>query len=283
MGITAKELAANVSELATFPEVALRISDSIADENSEVEDIGAIVETDPALSAALLRIANSPVYSVGGTVESIDKAVVVVGLRELRDLTFGICATRTFEGVPNELISVEDFWKHSLYCASSSQHVAQHAQVCRGESLFTMGLLHDIGQLAMFNQYPGLSRDALRISLEENEGLFPYLSERKVFGFDHMDVGIELALLWQFPQQLAAAIGRHHRPYDFKKVIDSSVVVHAGNSIAVMAELDTENLAEAPPIDPRAMKFCKLDDTKLVEIAGMVTTEVADLMKIFLP
>lgn len=282
MDTSAKEVAANISELATFPEVAIQISDAIADENSEVEDISALVETDPALSAAILRIANSPIYSVGGTVESVKKAVVVVGFKELRDLSFGICATRTFQGVPNELISVEDFWKHSLYCAVASQQVANHGNICRGESLFTMGLLHDIGQLAMFNQYPGLSRDALSISLDENNGLMPYLSERKVFGFDHMDVGLELAKLWKFPQNLGAAIGRHHTPYDYSNTTEASVAVHAGNSIAVLAELDTEDFSEVPPIHSKAIEQLGLDESKMLQLGHSIRSEVGELLKVFL-
>ena len=143
-------------------------------------------------------------------------------------------------------------------------------------------LLHDIGQLAMFNQYPGLSRDALSLSLEENDGRLPYLSERKIFGFDHMDVGVELAKLWKFPSQLRAAISRHHTPYDYSKTIDTAVVVHAGNSVAVMAELDTENFLEVPPIDKKALEFLKLDDASLIEIAGQVRIEVEELLKVFL-
>lgn len=282
LAMTAKDVAEQISQLATFPDVALQISDAVASEDSNVSDIGAIVETDPALSAALLRIANSAIYSVGGTVESVEKAVIVVGFRELRDLTFGICATRTFEGVPNELISVEDFWRHSLLCAAASQHVAHHAQVCRGESLFTMGLLHDIGQLAMFNQHPELSREALERSLDDNEGLMPYLSEREIFGFDHMDVGVELAKLWQFPKRLTSAIGNHHTPYEFDTTIDACICVHAGNSIAVLAELDTENLIDIPPIDERALEFLNLDMMTMLEIAGTVRTEVADLINLFI-
>lgn len=93
---TAEQLAGQVTQLASFPDVAFRVNDMLTDENSGAEAIGAVIEPDPALSAALLRLANSALYSVGGSVSSVARAVTVVGLREVRDLAFGICATKSF-------------------------------------------------------------------------------------------------------------------------------------------------------------------------------------------
>ena len=281
MDITAKDLAAQISELVTFPDVAIKISEAIADDNVTLESVSFLIETDPALSAALLRLANSPTFNVGGTIESVQKAAIVVGLKGLRDLAFAISATHAFDGVCNDLITVEDFWKHSIYCACATQIVAQQANVCRGESLFTMGMLHDIGQLVMYSQCPEKSMEAILHSQDNNDGLSMYESEREIFGFDHMEVGAELAATWGFPQRLINAIAHHHDPYASEESFDTCIVVHAANSIAVLAELGSDSLYDAPPIDPQAREFLKLDDAAITKIVGMVKDQVEGMMFMF--
>jgi len=278
---TPEELVANVTQLASFPEVAFRINEMISDENSGAAQIGALIEPDPALSIALLRIANSPLYHIGGSVGSVEHAVTVVGLREVRDLTFSICASRTFDGIPNDLITVEDFWTHSLFCAVGAQNLARRARVCPGESLFAAGLLHDIGHLVMFSQSPELSKQALQLSLEENDGLSPYLSEREVFGFDHMMVGAELARQWRLPTTLQECIGFHHEPFTNDAVTDAVSVVHVANSLAVMTELNSLNPDDAPPIDDRALTKLKVDAKSIANIVAETRDSVSELLGIF--
>lgn len=281
MGVTVKELVGGVTQLTSFPDVAFRIGDLLADENSSAAEIGALIETDPALSFALLRVANSPVYSVGGTISKIERAVTVVGLREVRDLSFGLCASTTFKGIPNDLISVEDFWKHSLYCAVAAQNIARMTKVCKGESLFTAGLLHDIGHLIMFNQEPELSRDAIQASLEQNDGLTPYVSEREIFGFDHMEVGTELARQWNLPDLLKESIQYHHDPFCTDQLTDAVRVVHLANSIAVLAELDSNNLDDAPPTDERVFTELNFSLDYLPGIVEETRQTVEELIEIF--
>lgn len=281
MAMTAAELASNITQLTSFPDVAFRINDMLADENSGAEEIGALIEPDPALSAALLRIANSALYGIGGTIDNVARAVTVVGLREVRDLAFGICATTTFKGIPNDLITVEDFWKHSLYCAAAAQHIGRIARVCPGESLFTAGLLHDIGQLVMFNQSASLSETSLQVCLDESDSLCPYLSERKVFGFDHMEVGAELARQWGLPDSLRKCIEFHHEPFSSNESSDAVLVVHLANSIAVLAELHTSDLDNAPPIDERVYAALGIGPDVIQETIEGTQESVTDLMRIF--
>ncbi len=278
---SAENLVRNITQLTSFPDIAVRISEMVSDQNSGAAEIGALIEPDPALNAALLRIANSATYSVGGTISNVERAVTVVGLREVRDLAFAICVSETFKGISNELITVEDFWKHSLFCAVASQILGRRAQVCAGESLFTAGLLHDIGHLVMFNQAPDLSSDALVLSLEENDGLSPYLSERKIFGFDHMAVGAELARQWRLPNILRECIGFHHDPFASDTASDAALVVHVANSLAVLAELDSQNFGDAPPIEERALENLGIKPSVVWDVIAESRDSVDELLRVF--
>lgn len=274
-------LVSSVTHLASFPDVAFRISDMLSEENSSAADFGAVIEPDPALSAALLRMANSATYGIGRSVSNVEQAVKIVGLRDVRDLAFGICAAAAFEGIPNDLISVDDFWRHSLFCAAASQDLGRIAGISNGESLFTAGMLHDIGQLIMFNQCPELSSQALQLSLEENDGLLPYLSERKVFGFDHTAVGTELARQWQLPESLQQGIQYHHEPFASGQPSDAVAAIHVANSIAVLAEVDTHDVDGAPAMDERALAQLQLEPDVIPTIVATVRESVSELLRIF--
>ena len=281
MNETPNDLAKNVTQLVSFPDIALQIDQKLSTD-CDIDEIGAIIEPDPPLSAALLRLANSAMYNVGRSISTVSQALMLVGLREARDIAFGVSARSTFDGIPNALIGVRDFWEHSLYCACAAQYLASAAKLRTADSMFTAGLLHDIGQLVMFNQCPDRSRRALQLSLEDNDGLTPHLSEREVFGFDHTAVGAALAETWRFPQGLCACIRWHHDPFAAdQEYTAAAAIVHTANSIAVLAELDSNSLDDAPAIEPRAIELLDLAPERITEATETARNSVNELLKLF--
>lgn len=278
---TPQELAASVTQLVSFSDVALRVDELLADDHSSATDISDLIEQDPALTATLIRIANSAFFNAGAPVDSVEKAVTIVGSVQIRDIMLGVCARQGFDGIPNDLISLNDFWKHCLCCAVASQLLASHSQVARTNSAFAAGLLHDIGHLVMFSQCPDLSRQALLLSLDQSDGLLPYLAERHVFGFDHMAVGAALARQWGFPENLRHCIEWHHDPFAADQVNSLTMLVHIANSIAVLVELESENTDDAPPIDYRAFEKLQLSAELIPDIVAATRESFADLVRVF--
>ncbi len=282
MAATAEELAINVTQLVSFPDVAFAIDEAISDEQSSASDIGALILSDPALTAAVLRVANSALFNVAGKVDNIDRAVSLVGMRELRDIVFGIYATKAFEGIPTTLIAVEDFWKHSLNCAAAAQFLGRLARIRNADSLFTAGLLHDVGQLVMFSQNPEKSALVLEMAREsDTDGMLPFISEHEVFGYDHQQVGAAVAKQWSFPASLVYSIAHHHDPYTCDEVTQSMLVVHVANSLAVLAELDSSDPEDGPPIDPRAVTDLNLPEGYIEKTLEYVNTRVPELLSSF--
>ncbi len=276
-----QQLADRMEKMASFPEVAFRVDEVLSDDRSSSADIGAVIEPDPALSAALLKIANSAAYGSLAAVDDIETAIRVVGSCEIRDLAYAVSATRVFNGIPNELISVESFWRHSLYVAVAAECLATEARMCRGISMFTAGLLHDIGQLVMFNQCPDLSRESIRLSLSIDDGRATCQAETEIFGFDHTAVGAELARKWHFPETLTAAIAHHHAPHQSGEHIDVALIVNVANSIGILAELRSEDFDDAPEIDPAAKEKLGLHDEVLLNVVESSHETVNDLIRLF--
>lgn len=282
---SAEELAAQVTTLVSFPDVALRIGDMIDDGNSDAARIAAVIEQDPALAATLLRIANSALYGSSASVDSLAKAFMRIGAREIRELTLGICATRAFAGVPNEIVTVRDFWRHSLLCGSAARVVARTLRLREAGMVFTAGLLHDVGHLVMFNQLPQPSLEALALCRDELDGENLHVAEREVLGFDHTDVGRELGVRWRWPSSLTDCIAAHHDPFGHPDAGKAAVLVHVANSLATRVELglDTEEIApeEAAPVDPRAWAALGLEADAVPPMLEEIAQASAGMAELF--
>lgn len=289
MSTTAALIANEVSQLASIPDIAFQISDLLDDDNSSAWDIGRLIEQDPALSTALLRIANSALYNGGIPVTAIDRAVTLVGSREVRDISFGVCTSTAFKDIPIDLISMEDFWRHSLSCAAAAKAIGQALSLRCKDSLFMAGLLHDIGRLVMFSQRPDDSRKALELTKERSDVHSGHIDEQKIFGFDHTDVGDALMSRWGLPDYLKHAARFHHDPDAASESQQAVDIVHIANEIATLAWLEadeghtltTDTVDNYPGIKPSTLQRTGLTYGEIPIIAEITRSTVGELLSVF--
>src|SRR5262249_31569745 len=161
------------------------------------------------LTARLLTLANSAMFGLSRQVDTVGRAIAVLGTRQVRDLTLGLSAVRSFAGIPNELVSMQSFWHHSVLCAVTARQLAGEGRGGRPDSSFVAGLLHDVGQLVLFNKLPRESHAALLMSIDEPNEPDLHLCERALLGFDHAAVGGALARSWHLPAALTECIEFH--------------------------------------------------------------------------
>jgi HD-like signal output (HDOD) protein len=280
--LTPQALVANITNLATLPEVALRIARMVDDPRSSAADIGREIANDAALTVRLLRIANSPAFGQHGKIATISRAITVLGVRQVRDLTVGLTAIRTFDGIGNELITMESFWRHSVLCAVAAGQIASRRNGGRGESPFVAGLLHDIGQLVLFSRAPQRAREALLMSVDAADDLALYACERQVLGFDHGAVGVALAQNWGLPLSLQECIEFHHEPARAQTHPVDVATIHIANSVAVLAEIGSQDPLDAPPVAPEALRAAKCDPQLLPEIVAETQAAAAEILPMLL-
>lgn len=276
------DLLKGVDGLITLPHVFLRINQLIEDPDSTISDIAKAVSQDPSFTVRMLRLANSPFYGFSSTIDTIDKAVSVIGTSQIRNLALSMSVASTFAGLPNELVSMDNFWRHSLYCALVARILARQAHGCDPSAVFTAGLLHDIGELIIFNRLPEQARSALLLVLDQVDELPVYLAERQVIGFDHADVGGELARHWVLPPLLVECIAHHHAVGEAQQFLRETALVHLADLIAQMAELDTLELSDVPPIDPLAWEITGLSTDIIEQVILEAKLEIIEAEKLFL-
>ncbi|MDD5249816.1 MAG: HDOD domain-containing protein [Rhodocyclaceae bacterium] len=283
MGQTASDLVKDIGGLVTLPDVYLRISRLIDDPDSSSADIAKAVGQDPAFTLRLLKVANSALYRFPSAVGTVGKAVSIIGTSQIRNLSLSMSVAKCFAGLPNDLVSMANFWRHSLFCALIARQLAKLARRCDPDALFTAGLLHDIGELVIFNRMPHMAREALKLVLDSEDELPVFQAERQVMSFDHAAVGGELARQWHLPPLLEECIACHHDIAAAARHPREVALVHIANSLALMAELDTVDPADVTPIDPFAWVLTGLTADCIEPAVRETQAAIAEIEQLFTP
>lgn len=271
MSMNAAELVKGIAKLASLPEVCVRVNEMVDDPRSSAAEIGKVISCDTALTAQLLRMANSAFYNFPSKVDTISRAVTVVGERELRYLVLALSAVRTFSQIPVELINMASFWRHNVYCGVVARLVAGQCHVLHSERLFVAGLMHDVGMLVMMNRAPELERQALLAS--ESGEKEQYQAENELFGFDHAEVGGVLMRQWNIPEALCESVACHHDISKAENARLDAAIIHIANVITNRAELETGYEGLIPQVDPQAWEVTGLTE----EVMNVIADEAVPL------
>jgi len=223
---TAMELQSLIDQpgkLPTIPKVGQQLMASFSAEDVSVTEIVGQLSADPALSAKLLRLANSAYFHVSRSIGTVDAALLMLGFVMVRNLVLGSSVAGAFKHVKG--IDLPQFWRYNLYTACSARWLAQRGNF-NSDLVFTVGLMQGIGQLQMHAVMPTdmapLDKklgvlDAGRAALEVT-----------TFGFHYAQVSAELARIWNFPQTLTDALRHVAAPLAAPEFSEAAAWVHMG-------------------------------------------------------
>jgi len=166
--ITPQALVANVKDLILLPEVYFSIRNIINDPSSSFAEVAEVVSQDPNIAARILRIANSSFFGFATEIETVARAISIMGLSQLNDLVLATTVVRSFKGVPNDLVDMKHFWIRSVFCGSIARLLASHCNVLDSERLFVSGILHDLGHLLIYSKLPQQAASILTRAKQEH-------------------------------------------------------------------------------------------------------------------
>ncbi|MDH5572162.1 MAG: HDOD domain-containing protein [Gammaproteobacteria bacterium] len=281
--MTPEDLVSGVIRLVSLPEICLRVNEMLEDSSTTAQELGAVISRDAGLTARLLKIVNSTFYGFPSRVETVSRAVTIIGLRELRGLVLAASAVETFSKIPSEVLNRVQFWRHSVYTGVVAQLIAQECHVLHSERLFVAGLLHDIGKLIISHRLPDATKKIKAAVI--NERCFDFEAERNELGFDHADVGGLLLQEWKMPPSLFDAVKFHHTPQLAKENSIDAAIVHIANSITGMAEegLDVDLEQMVQPVEDVAWKVVGLDESVIDTLFNKAGPLFADALEVVLP
>ncbi|MCA9783582.1 MAG: HDOD domain-containing protein [Calditrichaeota bacterium] len=277
---SAAELVARQQQLCSLPDVYYRLLDVIQQPVSSAAAISEVIQTDPGLSARLLKLVNSAFYGFPRKIDTVSRAVTLVGTRQLSDLALATSVIRVFDGVPQNLITMESFWKHSLATGICARIIAENGLDVDSERLFVAGLLHDVGRLVMCLAEPADMTRALEQSRSREELLFQ--SEKDIFGFTHADVGACLMEQWHLPPALVEAVRWHHRPSAADEHQELAAVVHLADVIINSLRIGSSGSGFVPPVWTRAWQIAELELTDIDSLIEQTRRIFSDVQPVFL-
>lgn len=208
--------------LPESPEIISEFNKIVDDPLSSANDIAAVVSRSPSLAALLLKIANSAAYGCASKIDTLSRAVALLGTREVGVLAMVISSVQFFRDLPNDLIDMSTFLRHSMSCGLLSRILGAQAQMPHTERLFLAGLLHDIGRLVLYRYFPEQAK--LVLNMAKNTGLSVYEIEKECMGISHTQIAGCLLHKWKFPDALINAIIYHHRPLRSPEAAEPSIV-----------------------------------------------------------
>jgi len=234
------------SKLSTLPNIFRLIVEAISKPNSSAHDIANVIGKDPSLSARLLKIVNSAFYGYPSRIDTLSRAVNIVGTKQLSTLAIGTNVIHMFKNIPSKIINMKLFWKHSILCGINARVIAGYKNIQNTERMFVAGLLHDIGRLLLYNYAPSQSFYAI-ILARDNQDLL-YRVEREILNCDHADVGGDLLKKWKLPVSLEDAVRHHHNPQKSQNRIEAAII-HLADIMANVMGTGSSGEMLIPPMD----------------------------------
>lgn len=237
-----------------------------------------LITRSPGLTAKLLRLVNTPLYGFQRKVETVSRAVSIVGLREVGMLASSLLMVDQFGVIPKSVIEMRSFLEHSLGCALTCKTLAEVTGLAQPEKAFVTGLLHDIGRLYFFTSFPERSRYCIDSALKHKRSLMN--EETLFFGVDHAGMGERLLDGWGMPGGLSRTVGSHHDPARAAE-LPLAGIVHLADLLTHAMGLGCSGECGPPQARPEVMDLVPVQPEHMADIAIRIETQLGLIMGAF--
>lgn len=262
-----EKVISSVEKLPTLPTIYAKVSHLIETSDSTIKLISTIISEDQAIASSILKIVNSAFYGFAKNIGSLQRAIVILGLNEIKNLVLTTSMLKTINLFKSShTFDMQEFWKHSIGCAVSARVLAETAYLKNPEEVFAGGLLHDIGKLIHATY---LSEEFAEVVADVNKTGLPMVeSEEKILGFNHALMGSVLAEKWRLPRKTIDMIAYHHLSDMPASLTKEIAAVHIGNTLCTSLLMGSGGEKRIPVVNQKAWKVLdlRLSDLEYVMI-----------------
>lgn len=269
------------TNLLSLPNIYWRLRELVEQENYSLQEIADLIACDPGLTARLLRIVNSAYFGFESEIETVSRAVSVIGVNQVEELVLTTAVADTLGDIESDMFDIHQFWLGSIYRAICARHLASECHGLTPERMFIAGLLSGIGLLVLYQSVAELAEQAQGYSDETGQPL--HLIERELIGFDNAAVAALLLQNWKLPDSQVMAI-RHHLEPDpsAPHALETALIhiaVHMGDAIA-----SSRTVEDAfHDIDSQARKTFGLELEQCETLPDIIAEQLSDIISLMFP
>ncbi len=267
----------NIGELPSIPDVAGKVISMVNNPDISFQEVAIEISKDQAITTNVLKLCNSAYFNRGKEISSVDRAVVTLGSKEVKDVVV-LAATKSLldKSILGYDLAQGELWKHGLAVAVLSKKIAMMKNKKEAADIaFTGGIIHDVGKtiLALYVQktYNEI------VSIVESKQIPFQMAEKEVMGFDHQEIGEHILNKWAFPEILKNIVKYHHQPDDapdeFKQIVS---IVHIANTICLMGGIGIGSDGLYHELSDSAIKRIGLNNTELEKLYSDLPQIVGD-------
>ncbi len=275
--LTVERIVARTGDLPPIPATAITALEMTNDPQVSIRELQNVLAKDQALTARILRIANSSMYGLRREIATVSHAVAILGLDTTRSILAAACVQQVFQtgmarakDLGTKLLS-----DHSWGAGLCARLVARHVRYASQEEAFLAGLMHDIGKPVLLKNLPDRYMPIIN-DVYRGEATF-YEAEQVILGFTHAQVGSILAEKWNFPPQLAEAIGFHHDPGSAQRHAQLASIISLANKIMICLGIGFEKNDDLVLHEQPGAVLLKLDAPTVQAIVGECRAVLAQM------
>ena len=222
-----EQLFNHIDDIPRVPEVVKTLLEQVNDPDVDFQDVASNIEKEQVLAIKVLRNVNSAHYGLRRRVGSIQEALTILGMQEVRKLVIVTGLVETMPYLPN--LDLSDFWQDSYRTATYAKWIAEKAQLGHDDMVFTAGLIYDLGTILIHLGEPDAASDITEAVYEGQDRLD---SERQYLGFTSHEACAELCRQWQFPEELINTVEKSGEPMAFSQLSLSACAVHIARYVS---------------------------------------------------
>ncbi len=256
-----KKRLSGIKSLPTLPVVASNVIQLTQNPDSTAPEIADAIAQDQALATKVLRTANSAYYGFPQKINTINYAIVVLGLNNIKNIVLSTSIMERFSKTEDDevLFDRRQFWMHSLLCGIISKKISEYMGIKNFEEMFICGLLHDFGKVVLDTYFTDEFVQALEMARDENIPIKD--AEHKVFGFNHSGVGALLLRRWRLPPSMIKAVEFHHKPEENPSSFRIASIVHVADYLCRRIGIGSGGDNVTPRLNKKAWNLLELNAT----------------------
>jgi HD-like signal output (HDOD) protein len=248
---SAQELVSNIDSLAALPSVYYRVREQLDSPDGSMLAVAQLMETDPAITTGVLKLVNSAFYGFSRKIESVTRAVPIIGLEQTYELVLAMSVSTVFDGIRPQNMDMKRFWQGSMMTALAARELTHTICGPASERQFVIGLLADIGHLVMYQTVPQLVNEAQASADTGGEPL--HEAERRLVGCNSAEVGAALMEHWKLPPHFAAIIGAQFTPQSAGEFVFEAELLHVALAISGADRRNEASKQALARIDPKIL------------------------------